>query len=211
MMMQRLLVAATGGGKNRRLIRTNVAVQRSLSSLSSTSQLQSLQGTPRARDHRPSFLRDSQTLSHINNVNSNGDTKMIRYFSRRVKSHLDDPVEEFLELEESRAMKERNTSVSAIDMEFFGNNSSDDGFDDDDDDDDTDKADPLYSAEYRKKQEETREELDSRTGRPWTDPWEITDEEWMSSTLQENLPDFSPELVSRISQERVRVYPGTLL
>jgi hypothetical protein len=62
--------------------------------------------------------------------------------------------------------------------------------------------------EYRRKQEEIQKELDSRTGLVWTDPWEVSEEQWMSSTTVEDLPDWSPEYVSRISQERVKIHPG---
>lgn len=62
--------------------------------------------------------------------------------------------------------------------------------------------------EYRRKQEEIQKELDSRTGLVWTDPWEVSEEQWMSSTTVNDLPDWSPEYVSRISQERVKIHPG---
>jgi hypothetical protein len=71
-----------------------------------------------------------------------------------------------------------------------------------------DEEDEHDDEEYRRKQEEIQKELDSRTGLVWTDPWEVSEEQWMSSTTVEDLPDWSPEYVSRISQERVKIHPG---
>jgi hypothetical protein len=60
--------------------------------------------------------------------------------------------------------------------------------------------------EYRLQQEKVNEELDNRKGRPWRDPWEISEQQWMSSdTSSESLPDWSPSFVSRISLERLQV------
>jgi hypothetical protein len=133
----------------------------------------------------------------------------VRRFARRPKGNLDDPNEELLELHESNALKESAGSVSAWDMEFYADKQLaggiDDGFDDDDDDDDQQGR---LNDEYRKKQEEIQRELDTRKGRPWTDPWEITDEQWMSTTSHDDLPDWTPELVSRFSQEKVKILPG---
>jgi hypothetical protein len=59
---------------------------------------------------------------------------------------------------------------------------------------------------YRLAQEVINAELDSRTGRPWQDPWHISEEQWMSSnTTQENLADWSPDFVSRVSLERIHI------
>ena len=135
----------------------------------------------------------------------------IRRFARRPKGNLNDPNEELLELEESIAVKANDGSVSAWDMEFYADKQlaggTDDGFDDDDDDDDKESR---LNDEYRKKQEEIQRELDTRRGRPWTDPWEIKDEQWMSTTTHDDLPDWTPELVSRVSQEKVKIFPGRL-
>jgi hypothetical protein len=138
----------------------------------------------------------------------------VRHFSRRPKDHLDDPTEEFLEEHESKTLKENEGSVAALDMEFFGDQEmmaassgfNDDGYDDDDDDEEERAA--KLNEEYRQKQEEIQRELDSRTGRPWQDPWAIKEEQWMSNATYDDLPDWTPEQVSRISQERVQVHPG---
>ena len=91
--------------------------------------------------------------------------------------------------------------LSAADMEFFNHESGFD-LDDEDEEEETDLA------EYRRKQEAIQKELDTRTGRPWTDEWEISEEQWMASTNFKDLPDWSPDQVSRVSQERVQIYPG---
>mmetsp|Transcript_29788 Transcript_29788/g.43354 ORF Transcript_29788/g.43354 Transcript_29788/m.43354 type:complete len:730 (+) Transcript_29788:27-2216(+) len=51
-------------------------------------------------------------------------------------------------------------------------------------------------------------ELDSRTGRLWTDDWALTDEMWSTKTLYDDLPDWDRSLCSRVSKERVKVYDG---
>jgi hypothetical protein len=128
---------------------------------------------------------------------------------------LDDPAEELLEQNESKAVRANEGSVAAWDMEFFGDNelmtptsSALNNRDDDDNDDDEEERAAMRNKEYREKQEEIQRELDSRKGRPWKDPWAITEEQWMSNTMFDDVPNWSPELVSRISQERVRVHPG---
>jgi len=78
-----------------------------------------------------------------------------------------------------------------------------DGLDDyDDDDDDDDEQRELY----RIQQESINDELDQRKGRPWRDPWEITEDQWMASdTGPDSIPDWSPSFVSRIAQERLQI------
>ena len=119
-----------------------------------------------------------------------------RLFSRRILGDLDEP--EDLEL-----LGEKNVSKtpSASDMEFYSQLADD--YDDEQDEDNS----AVTDAAYRRKQEEIQRELDSRTGRPWTDPWEITQEQWMSTQTADDLPNWSPEFVSRISQERVQLCP----
>jgi len=70
------------------------------------------------------------------------------------------------------------------------------------DDDDEEEA----RERYRLRQEKVNDELDSRKGRPWRDPWDIKEELWMQSdTSSDGLPDWSPSYVSRVSQERLQV------
>lgn len=52
---------------------------------------------------------------------------------------------------------------------------------------------------------EIREKLKKKTGRLWTDPLDIDDVLEAGETF-EQLQEFSPELVSRISQERLKLY-----
>jgi hypothetical protein len=62
--------------------------------------------------------------------------------------------------------------------------------------------------QYRLQQERVNDELDNRKGRPWKDPWEISEDQWMQSdTNSDSLPDWSPAYVSRISLERLQVLP----
>ena len=118
-----------------------------------------------------------------------------RFFSRRAP----DPDEIEISLHSDKNNK--GAMLSAADMEFFNHESGFD-LDDEDEEEETDLA------EYRRKQEAIQKELDTRTGRPWTDEWEISEEQWMASTNFKDLPDWSPDQVSRVSQERVQIYPG---
>jgi len=120
-----------------------------------------------------------------------------RLFSRRFRG-LEDPDEE----EREEIGRKKLSSRTAADMDFYTQMA-----DEIEEEDEGDEAARL-DEEYRLKQEEIHLELDSRTGRPWTDPWDITEEQWMSTTTYDDLPDWSPEYVSRISQERVKIHPG---
>lgn len=121
----------------------------------------------------------------------------LRSFSRRSRGDdLDEELNAFKALE-----KDRKRTPSAVDMEFFSR------LGDDLDDDDEPDEDEKLNAEYKRKQEEIQRELDTRTGRGWTDPWHISEEQWMSLQTADDLPEWSSEFVSRISQERVKVYP----
>lgn len=124
-----------------------------------------------------------------------------RQFSSRLGGSLGDADEELREMEELDAGKKRAKTVSAADMEFYNQMMEEDS-----DDEESDEA--IANEEFRRKQEEIQRELDTRTGRPWKDPWEITEEQWMSTATLDDLPSWSPEFVSRISQERVKLHPG---
>jgi hypothetical protein len=92
-------------------------------------------------------------------------------------------------------------SYTADEMEFFDEL---DGayFEDDDDEGDAEE-------EAERRQQQVRDELDERKGRGWSDPWEITDEDFMQRRVLDDLPDWTPGLCSRISLERVKIHPGT--
>jgi len=62
--------------------------------------------------------------------------------------------------------------------------------------------------EEERKAQAIRDELDQRTGRGWTDDWTITDEDWFAGRKLDDLPDWSPEICSRMSLERVKVVDG---
>ena len=61
--------------------------------------------------------------------------------------------------------------------------------------------------DYERRQQ-IRDELDKRTGRLWEDPWALTDEDWSSGKTFDDLPDWTEQLCSRISKERVKIHPG---
>lgn len=132
---------------------------------------------------------DSDQVSHLSGS---------RQFSRQAIRDLDEEG-----MADFAAKKKEAKAFSSSDMEFYSAND----FDDEDEEDEATRV----NEEYRRKQEEIQRELDTRTGRPWKDPWEITEDQWMSTTTFDDLPDFSPEYVSRISQERIKVHPGRFL
>lgn len=149
--------------------------------------------------HVESVFADDQR-----NENQHTNCFATRSFSRKSRGALDDVSEE--EAKQAGAEQMKAKMPSATEMEFFS--LKDDSFFDDDEDDDYDEDDSAVAdAEYERKQEEIRRELDTRTGRGWTDPWEISEEQWMSLQTADDLPEWSPEFVSRISQERVKVHP----
>lgn len=57
--------------------------------------------------------------------------------------------------------------------------------------------------------EELKEEIEAKKGRGWTDPWDLK-EMYESKVDYDQLPDWSPSLVSRISQERVQLHPDMI-
>lgn len=113
-------------------------------------------------------------------------------------NHLNDII---VEEETSRNEKPSN-KLTADEMEFFEElNFEKFSVVDDDESDEGDDAE-------QEKRKQMFHELDQRKGRGWSDPWEITDEDWMQKRTLEDLPDWTPALCSRISIERVKVYPG---
>jgi hypothetical protein len=59
--------------------------------------------------------------------------------------------------------------------------------------------------EEDKRVQKVRDELDTRTGRGWSDPWEISETEWAAPTEHDDLPDWTPANASKLSMERVSV------
>lgn len=47
--------------------------------------------------------------------------------------------------------------------------------------------------------------------RLWSDSFEISDERWQTKMEFDDIPDWSPDFVSRISKERVQIHAGKLL
>jgi len=70
------------------------------------------------------------------------------------------------------------------------------------------KEDELKEQEEKKaaKKQAVQDELDSRKGRLWTDPYEITNDDWGSGKKLEDLTDWTPEMASRTSVERIQVF-----
>jgi len=59
---------------------------------------------------------------------------------------------------------------------------------------------------YRLQQQAINDDLDQRKGRPWRDPWEITDDQWAAiDTGPDSIPDWNPSFVSRVALERLQV------
>ena len=123
-----------------------------------------------------------------------------RSFSRQVRN-LGEPDDYAIPADElTDPDKATMRSFSATDMEIYDElRDQDDSFFQQDD---------FDEEAHRKKQEEIQRELDSRKGRVWTDHWEITEKLWVSSLRIDDIPDWSPDHVSRISQERVKIHPG---
>ena len=72
----------------------------------------------------------------------------------------------------------------------------------------SDEDDELLAHERDwKKREEIRKELDARTGRLWEDPWKITDDDWSSGKSYDDLPDWTTDICSRVSLDKVQLYP----
>lgn len=138
-----------------------------------------------------------------NGVNQNSASFGVRSFARKLGGDLGDADEELREMQEVEAGKIREKEISATDMEFYGQLV-------DEDSDDEEDEDALLTEEYKRKQEAIQQELDSRTGRVWKDPWEISEEQWMSTATFDDLPAWTPEFVSRVSQERVQIHSGRL-
>jgi small subunit ribosomal protein S29 len=64
----------------------------------------------------------------------------------------------------------------------------------------------IAYAEYQRKQQAIHDELDTRTGRLWTESWTITDDEWMADETWEDIEEWKPSLATRKSLESVHVY-----
>lgn len=89
--------------------------------------------------------------------------------------------------------------------DIFGNT----GDDDDDDGEERELTEEEKAeAAYRARQAEIAAELDSRTGRLWTDEWVIPDEEWMTSEKFDDTEDWTPALATRRSVESVKIWEG---
>ena len=107
------------------------------------------------------------------------------------------------EIESTSALRE----LSVEDMEFYDGDLS--AFIDEEAELAREEAE-QEEEEMRRKEEQQRirEELDARTGRGWSDPWELTDEILHTTKYLNEVPDWQPSMASRISLDRVQIYPG---
>lgn len=78
------------------------------------------------------------------------------------------------------------------------------------DDEEIETEEQKEDRKGEERRQKIRDELDTRTGRLWTDEWEITDEEWSTKRTSADLPDWTPDMCSRISLERIKIHPGKL-
>jgi len=136
-----------------------------------------------------------------NGMSQNSASAGIRFFARKLGGGLGDEDEELREMQEIEAGKTWGKESSANDMEFYSQLVDVDSDDEGDEDENA-----LLSEEYKSKQEAIKQELDARTGRVWQDPWEIGEEQWMSTATFDDLPNWTPEFVSRVSQERIQIH-----
>jgi hypothetical protein len=73
------------------------------------------------------------------------------------------------------------------------------------DDDELDDDGEQGELSYSEKQYQMRQALLAQRGRLWSDPLEITDQDFTKSVWWDDIPDWSPDVVSSISLERVKV------
>ena len=66
----------------------------------------------------------------------------------------------------------------------------------------------LKEAEEAKKKPELR--LEDIPEPIWINNFEISEERWHQNLTLEDIPDWSPDFVSRVSMERVQLLPGTV-
>jgi hypothetical protein len=69
--------------------------------------------------------------------------------------------------------------------------------------------DEKQADEEERRRVELYKEIDNMKGRGFTDPWDLEDL-MNSKTTYADLPDWSPALVSRLSQERVKIHPDKI-
>jgi Mitochondrial ribosomal death-associated protein 3 len=97
---------------------------------------------------------------------------------------------------------------------LFGNNTigflnsvdyEDDGNDSDSFDQDSSTGNKHITDEERQQKEELKKEMELKKGRGWSDPWDLQD--LYDTKLDfESLPDWTPDVVSQVSQERLKLF-----
>jgi hypothetical protein len=145
------------------------------------------------------FYRNVHSLSKLPTSHGSGWSNQRRFVSK-----MREPASQIPDLEDDYIddyMVDGKDIKTAEDMDFY-DALTDEYFP-------SDEVDEIKEAEEEEaRRQGIRDELDSRKGRLWQDPWELTDDDWGSGKAYDDLPDWTEELCSRVSLERVKVFPG---
>lgn len=144
------------------------------------------------------FQRKLHHVSKVSTSNGSGGSHQRRFVSkmREPASQIPDLDDEYID----DYMMDGKDIKTAEDMDFY-DALTDEYFP-------SDEVDEIKEAEEEEaRRQGIRDELDSRKGRLWQDPWEITDDDWSSGKAYDDLPDWTEELCSRVSLERVKIFP----
>jgi len=157
---------------------------------------------------RSSLVRSSRRLL-------NGRPSLVRGFARKTFDGVEDQeaaVDVRIEAEEMKklakpmsrfvAREYSSDEMELLNSSAFGTDAVQE--DSDDDDDEGDKA-----ANYHELADVHNKEIFANMkGRLWEDSWEIKDEDFTKRIDFDDLPDWTADMASRISQERVKIYDG---
>ncbi len=110
-------------------------------------------------------------------------------------------------LDESDFMEDVQNLKTAEDMDFY--DALADNYEDDYFPSNKSSMEECELGEIEEsKRQAIRDEIDSRSGRLWQDRWALTDDDWSSGKSFDDLPDWTEEICSRVSRERVKIFPG---
>lgn len=127
---------------------------------------------------------------------------------RRFRSQFHD-ADVWREPDEPQQPQVNQPALSPDDMEFYQDDLAEFIAVDNEEERLANEAERLAAEEKRRQQQQAiRDELDSRQGRLWSDPWELKEEDWSTPTKFDDLPEWDPSITSRISLERVKLHPG---
>ena len=157
------------------------------------------------------FLWPWSTTTPSRGVDENRSRIQCRYFARKIGLN-DEYDDDSFDVGRNRKDGQRPNLMSFDSGDdYYGNDffdSSDDDEDDEEDDDD-DYLSPEMDA-VRAREEavlERKKVFENKKGRGWSDDLEELEEALMANQKIEDLPQWTPECVSRTSRERVNVYP----